>query len=59
MKTVKVYMDTLKYDFEEIDGMVALVWSIKYKANILQDKIPGVKFFQHFHNLWNLKKTLF
>ena len=58
MKTVKVYMDTLKYDFEELDGMVALVWSIKYKANILQDKNTGGEIFPTFSELMESKKDI-
>jgi len=38
MKNAKVYLNTLQFDFEEVNSMIAIVWSIKYKSNFFQTK---------------------
>lgn len=58
MVGVKIYLETLKYDFEEIDGMVALVWNVKYKANILQTKTVEGKLFPTFSEIMEARKDI-
>lgn len=58
MKNVKVYLDTFKYDFEEVNSMVAIVWSVKYKANFLQTKtIKGINYINYYFIL-NMKEII-
>ena len=37
-KLMKIYQDTFKFKFANINGMLAIEWEVKYKANIFQDK---------------------
>lgn len=58
MKNAKVYLNTFQFDFEEIDSKVALVWSVKYKANIFHDKIAKGIIFPTFYQIMESKEDI-
>jgi len=58
MKQVKLYPETLQIKFEEINGLVSVVWKVKTKINLFQDKYIEGFFYYYYKYIFRDKDII-